>query len=271
MMKKLLSITLATAAIALACSFSGCSFGEAIVNYTLSEDGTYYILSSVTGNKNALGRYEIPATYAAEEGGEQLPVTTIGDQAFYQCAGLRNVTIPDSVTTIGNAAFALTGLVAIDIPDSVEYIGYSAFGRCTALEKVVIPSSVTYLGDRAFMGCTALERAEIYANITDLKFSTFENSVVTSAGNTFFNTSLTEVVLPASLEKIAKTAFSGNSITDIYYMGTEEQWSEVYYYKLEKKESDKEGDEVEFEEVKVEMTECIPKKTNIYFEYVPQN
>ena len=84
-MKKLLSIALATASIAACLSFVGCG-GEATVNYTLSEDGTYYIVSSVSGNKNALTSYQIPATYSEQEDGEQLPVKAIGDQAFYRCA-----------------------------------------------------------------------------------------------------------------------------------------------------------------------------------------
>ena len=57
-MKKFLSIALATASIAACLSFVGCGGGEAVVNYTLSEDGTYYIVSSVTGNKRALKEYE---------------------------------------------------------------------------------------------------------------------------------------------------------------------------------------------------------------------
>ncbi|MGN0813444.1 MAG: leucine-rich repeat domain-containing protein [Candidatus Coproplasma sp.] len=269
-MKKFISIALAATSIALACSFAGCNT-EATVNYTLSEDGTYYIVSSVTGNKNALKECEIPATYAAEEGGEQLPVTAIADQAFYQCRSLRKITIPDTVKTIGNLAFALSGLVNIDIPDSVETIGYSAFGMCSYIEEVVIPSSVTSLGDRAFMGCTGLKRAEVYANISDLKVSTFYNSVVTSSGNIYINSSLTEIVLSASITKIANSAIGGNRISDIYFMGTEEQWNELYFYKLEKKESDKEDDEAEFEEIKVEKNECIPSTTKIHFNYVPEN
>lgn len=264
-MKKLLSFALATASIAFACAFAGCGGGEATVNYTLSEDGTHYIVSSVTGNKKALNSYEIPATYSAEEGGEQLPVTAIADSAFFECGSLRTVTIPDSVTTIGNLAFALSGLTAVTIPDNVQTIGYSAFGMCNYLEKVTIPASVTSLGDRAFMGCSRLERAEVFAIITDLKASTFYNSVVSMGGNVYTDTALTEVVLSSSIVKISDTALSGNAITDIYFMGTEEQWDELYFYTTTK------NDKGEWEEKKVEKSQCMPSATKVHFNYTPQN
>lgn len=267
-MKKIISITLAAASIAAACLFASCNLGEAKVNYTLSEDGTYYIVSSVTGNKNALGKYEILSTYSAGIGEPSLPVKAIGDYAFYQCASLNRITIPDSITQIGNVAFGLSGLVYVDIPDSVETIGYSAFSMCNYLESIVIPESVTYLGDRAFKGCTSLKRAEVYAPVSDLQFGTFENSVVTSAGNIYINSSLTEIVLPASLTKIAASAIAGNKLTDIYFMGSEEQWNDLYFYRL--KESDKEDAETKFEEEKVEKKNCIPYNTKIHFNYVPE-
>ena len=269
-MKKFLSIALATASIAACLSFVGCGGGEAVVNYTLSEDGTYYIVSSVTGNKRALKEYEIPATYAEQEGGKQLPVTTIADQAFYKCTSLKSVTIPDTVKTIGNAAFAMSGLVNIDIPNSVESIGYSAFGMCNFLEEVVIPASVTSLGDRAFMSCTNLQRVEVYANVTDLKASTFENSVVVSAGNVYNNSSLTQIVLPAGLEKIESSALSGNALTDIYFMGSKEQWDNLYLYTRQKKENNKPNAEPEYEEVKVEKDTYFPSTTTFHFDYVPE-
>ncbi|MGN1104888.1 MAG: leucine-rich repeat domain-containing protein [Candidatus Coproplasma sp.] len=263
-MKKLLSIALAAASVATCIAFAGCDMGEAIVNYTLSEDGTYYIVSSVTGNKNALKSYEIPSTYSEQEGGEQLPVTVIADQAFYQCTSLKSITIPDTVTTIGNAAFAMSGIVSIDIPDSVETIGYSAFGLCNYLEEIVIPANVTSLGDRAFVRCPHLRRAEVYANITDLKYETFYNSLGSSGGETLVDSELTEVVLSASIKKICVSALSGNIISDIYFMGSEEQWDELYFYTFTT------NDKGESEEKKVEKSAIVPSTTIIHFDYVPE-
>ena len=64
-------------------------------------------------------------------------VTSIGRSAFYCCTGLTSVTIPDSVTSIGDWAFyRCTGLTSITIPDSVKWIGWSAFSDCTGLTSL---------------------------------------------------------------------------------------------------------------------------------------
>ncbi len=84
-------------------------------------------------------------------------VTSIGDWAFAQCTGLTSVTIGNSVTSIGSSAFwCCTGLTSITIPDSVTSIGDYAFGYCTGLTRVTIPDSVTSIGDNAFISCTSL-------------------------------------------------------------------------------------------------------------------
>ena len=61
------------------------------------------------------------------------------------------VTIPSSVTSIGDWAFAdCDGLTSITIPSSVTYIGKHAFAFCDGLTSITIPSSVTTIGDWAF-------------------------------------------------------------------------------------------------------------------------
>ena len=77
-------------------------------------------------------------------------VTSIGEYAFSDCAGLTAVTIPDSVTSIGDFAFSgCAGLTAVTIPDSITSIGRYAFSGCTGLASVTIPTSVTEIGPNA--------------------------------------------------------------------------------------------------------------------------
>ena len=126
-------------------------------------------------------------------------VTSIGDDAFRGCTRLTNITIPDSVTSIGDDAFrGCTGLTSITIPDSVTSIGSYAFRGCTRLTSITIPNSVTSIGNYAFSGCTGLTSI------------TIPNSV-TSIGNYAFDgcTGLTSITIPNSVTSIGSYAFSG--------------------------------------------------------------
>lgn len=77
------------------------------------------------------------------------------------------VSVPSTVTTIGEGAFAgNTTLQSIELPDSLREIGYKAFGDCTALISVTIPDSVTKVGPGAFKGCSALTLADLGAGIS---------------------------------------------------------------------------------------------------------
>ena len=134
-------------------------------------------------------------------------VKTIGEAAFGGCSGLSSVTIGDSVTSIGSMAFReCAALINIDLPNSVTSIGDNAFSGCTGLTSITIPNSVTTIADYTFIGCTSL------ASVT------IPNSV-TSIGNEVFGDchSLTSVIIPNSVTFIRNAAFSGCSgLTEIY-------------------------------------------------------
>ena len=88
-------------------------------------------------------------------------VTSIGDYVFSNCSGLTSLTIPGSVKSIGSQAFyGCKGLTSITIPEGVTSIGDYAFYYCSGLTSVTIPNSMTSIGDHAFENCYRLK--EIY-------------------------------------------------------------------------------------------------------------
>ena len=103
-------------------------------------------------------------------------VTTIGDSAFKDCTGLTSITIPNSVTTIDWGAFYnCTGLTSIEIPNSVTFINSSAFESCTGLTSVIIPnSSNLHFEKSVFKNCTGLTSVTV-PNKISYEESFFEN------------------------------------------------------------------------------------------------
>ena len=90
-------------------------------------------------------------------------VTSIENNAFAGRSGVTSITIPNSVTSLVlNVFFGGTVLTSVTIPDSVTSIGNYAFSGCTGLTSVTIPNSVTSIGDCAFNGCVSL--TEVFTN-----------------------------------------------------------------------------------------------------------
>ena len=249
------------AVLAAAIPFAACS-NDVKVNYTLSEDGTHYIVSGVSGNKRALESYDVLSEYAEEEGGALLPVTEIGRGAFMECT-LYKVTLPDSIEIIGANAFTFCSFSEFTIPEGVTTIGFSAFGKCTALTEIVIPESVTSIDSLAFAYCSNLERVTIKGPITELPYRAFYNSYTVMSGSVYTSTSLVCIYLPATLKKIHISALDGNYIKDIYFAGSQEQWDELYFYE-NVKEKNEEGEETDVEKI-VEKSKALPEKAKIHF------
>ena len=84
-------------------------------------------------------------------------VTYIGDYAFYNCTSLASVTIGNGVTSIGSSAFRnCTSLTGVTIPDSVTEIGIFAFLNCSSMTSVTVPAGVTKIWYGAFSNCASL-------------------------------------------------------------------------------------------------------------------
>ncbi len=74
----------------------------------------------------------------------------IGESMFHNCAKLKSILLPTTVTAIESRAFASTGIGEVDIPGNVSRLGGDAFAYCNSLQKVVIGRKVNQLGQGVF-------------------------------------------------------------------------------------------------------------------------
>ena len=217
-------------------------------NSGTTENGLEYLIYTdvdciaITGYSGSEKNVEIPASING------LPVESIETGAFSNCAKLTSITIPDSVTYIGFDAFSgctgLTsitlpnsivdissstfsgcrGLTSIIIPDGVTYIGFDAFSGCTGLTSITIPDSVTYIGDNAFYNTAWYENQPdglIYAGKvlykykgempenTEIKIN--DGTKVISSSAFWCCSRLTSIIIPDSVTRIGRSAFSNTA------------------------------------------------------------
>ena len=153
----------------------------------------------------------IPSCYKGK------PVTMIDHAAFFNSA-VTSVTIPDSVTSIGDNAFGFCSqLTNISIPNSVTDIGFSAFAHCTSLKSITLPSSLSSISEALFSGCSQLTTIHI------------PDSVLSIQSNAFYHCRNLETIrIPVSVTLIETDAFAGcPSLMTVTYPGSKTQWDKI--------------------------------------------
>jgi hypothetical protein len=219
--------------LALALNFVLPAVAQAQFRYT-TESGSITI-TKYTGSG---GDVTIPGTING------LSVTSIGNLAFARHPTITGITIPDSVTNIGDYAFnagdSYSSLAKMRIGSGVTSIGRGAFVFCTCLTNVTIPGSVTSIGDRAFNGCFSLTGITVdkgsiaYSSVDGVLFNKSQTALIQfppgKAGNykipdTVTNIAdmalwncpkLASVTIPNGITRIGDEAFAAcNSLTNV--------------------------------------------------------
>lgn len=169
--------------------------------------------------------------------------SVIQDAAFSSCEYLENVTVPDSVTSLGVRVFAGSqNLRSIELSDNITAIKDSAFTGCKRLENVNIPERTVYIGDYVFLDCHSLKSLELPASLMGIgstsgysgfvfcenygleKITVDENNLCFSSDEfgVLYNKDKTELIfypvsldcslykMPASVQKISDSSFADN-------------------------------------------------------------
>ena len=206
--------------------------------YNLNEENH---IAEVRKNPNGYsGDIIIPTEITYQ--GNKYTVTSIGDNAFYSCFDLISVTIPNSVTSIGDKAFACntskkSHLTSVNIPESVTSIGEGAFDLCSSLTSITIPKSVKSIGSCLFYGCSSLTSVYISDITTWLNMGftivrkswdydygdpvcfyeyDYSSNPLTHGAHLFLNgEEIQDLVIPEGVTSIPRTAFYGCNISSV--------------------------------------------------------
>lgn len=150
-------------------------------------------------------------------------IKSIPPSCFNGCSNLGTfASIPSTVTSIGNLAFAGTKFTAFTIPNTVSTVGIGAFSGCTSLKSAVLPSGLTTINVELFHGCSQLTSITIPENVTaigDAAFNgcaalasaTIPSKVTTIGHDAFANTKIKTAELSSGLTSLGTGAFANNT------------------------------------------------------------
>ena len=132
--------------------------------------------------------------------------TTLAKQMFSSCSSLKEISIPTTITQLGDGAFyGCSSLASFDIHEGITRIGSTCFVNCSSLESVHIPASVSYIGSDCWKGCN---------KITTVTFDP-DCQVTHIYAHTFSGAAITELTLPNSVQQVGQNAFTCSNLVTI--------------------------------------------------------
>lgn len=128
-----------------------------------------------------------------DDGSTELP----DKDALNEKKKLKKVVFPDSLTSIPRAfCRSVSALEEVKLPANLKIISNASFSECTNLKTIDLPDTVTEIGAFAFANCTSL------------KDFTIPDGIKSIGEEAFYNSGITSLVVPESVETIDKLAFS---------------------------------------------------------------
>lgn len=94
-------------------------------------------------------------------------IRTIGEDAFYYCIALKEITIPETVTELTGAVFGCCAeLETVNLPSGIQSIGDKCFYSCVSLRKINLPEGLQKMGEYAFCHCKSLKALAVPKSLT---------------------------------------------------------------------------------------------------------
>jgi len=108
-----------------------------------------------------------------------------GNILLYHCSALTAVTIPTSITSLGEGVFAGTSLTSVVVPSSISVISPYTFQDCNSLTNVTIRQGVTTIASNAFLNCAGLRNVTIPDSVTTINAGTISSNNIGLFGVSF--------------------------------------------------------------------------------------
>ena len=148
---------------------------------------------------------------------ESIIVPADSQSSIKYCDNLKKATLSSGITSTSSGMFrSCTQLSSVSLPKGLTTIEYYTFIGCSSLKSIDLPDTVKTINSYAFCR-SGLESVTIPSGVTAIAYATFKECF-----------DLKSVNLPATIKSINIEAFKGcSSLTDVYYSGTEAQWSKI--------------------------------------------
>ena len=204
--------------------------GSQGLQYQLSDDGTYYtvIKGCNVANEETLiipseyngipvkkigdGAFDDMGSYPDQfftrviisEG-----ITHIGKRAFWFYREIKSISLPDSLISIGDQAFAKSGLTSLSIPSNVSHIGIRVFEECPGTLKITVDKANPYFSsDSKGVLFNKAKTSLLFVPAGIIKTYTIPSSVTHIGDYVFYNCGMTSINIPEGITSIGNYAFA---------------------------------------------------------------